>query len=240
MARNHETGDGARIAPLSDVDDFEVAEGYPDVRGWRVNAADGTEVGKVHELLVDLDSLRTRYLDVRLTTDIAATTEDRDVLVPIGAARIDDDHDVVTVPLNTERVGLLPPYTHGAITREQEYEVRRHFSFSRAAAEGAAAAGAAAAGAAATADAAASADAAATADVARDSRDFYDDEAYDDRRFFSSRRRTGEVADTARVAGDSEVRVPLQPDDSVVVKRGEGGRDEIIIRRPRGDERTAG
>ena len=234
MARNHETGDGARIAPLSDVDDFEVAEGYPDVRGWRVNAADGSEVGKVHELLVDLDSLRTRYLDVRLTADVAATSEDRDVLVPIGAARIDDDHDVVTVPLNTERVGLLPPYTHGGITREQEYEVRRHFSFSRAAAEGAAAAGAATAG------AAAAADSATAADVARDSRDFYDDEAYDDKRFFTSRRRTGEVTDSTRVAGDSEVRVPLQPDDSVVVKRGEGGRDEIIIRRPRGDEPTAG
>jgi hypothetical protein len=35
------------------------------------------------------------------------------------------------------------------------------------------------------------------------------------------------------------MRVPLQADDSVVVKRGEGGRDEIIIRRPRPDERSA-
>src|SRR6476660_1246368 len=123
---DYEAGAGSRIAPLGEVDDFKVAEGYPDVRGWRVNAADGSEVGKVHELLVDLDSLRTRYLDVRLTADVAATSEDRDVLVPIGAARIDDHHDVVTVPLNTDRVGLLPPYTHGGITREQEYEVRRH------------------------------------------------------------------------------------------------------------------
>lgn len=236
MARDHGTADGSRIAPLSDADDFEVAEGYPDVRGWRVNAADGSEVGKVHELLVDLDSMRTRYLDVRLTADVAATSEDRDVLVPIGAARVDDDRDVVTVPLTVERIGLLPPYDHGAVTRDQEYEVRRHFTMGRTA-EGAAATGAAAAGAAAAATGA--------TDAAREPRDFYDDDAYDDRRFFSSRR-TGKQADrdkrpeqTDTRASETEVRVPLQADDSVVVKRGEGGQDEIIIRRPGTDERSA-
>jgi hypothetical protein len=226
MAKDYETADGSRIAPLGDVDDFEVAEGYPDVRGWRVDAADGTEIGKVHELLVDLDAMRTRYLDVRLTTEIAAAPEDRDVLVPIGAATIEQDHDVVRVPLTAERVGLLPPYTHGPVTREAEYEVRRHFTFGRAAAEGLAAGEAASA--------------------ARESRDFYDDEAYNDRRFFTSRnaardaRDVGTATTAATGTGETEVRVPLQADDSVVVKRGEGGQDEIIIRRPRSDERSAG
>ncbi|HEX5971848.1 MAG TPA: PRC-barrel domain-containing protein [Gemmatimonadaceae bacterium] len=228
MAKDYETTDGSRLAPLGEVDDFEVAEGYPDVRGWRVDAADGTEVGKVHELLVDLDAMRTRYLDVRLTSEVAAAPEDRDVLVPIGAANIEQDHDVVRIPLTAERVGLLPPYTHGAVTREQEYEVRRHFTFGRAAAEGMAASEAASA--------------------ARESRDFYDDETFDDRRFFSSRKGDREVRradDTATVAdrpvtsGESEVRVPLRAEDSVVVKRNEGGHDEIIIRRPRSDERGA-
>ena len=234
MAKHdYETGDGSRIAPLGEVDDFKVAEGYPDVRGWRVQATDGTEVGKVHELLVDLDSLRTRYLDVRLTTEVAAAPEDRDVLVPIGAASIDNDHDVITIPLTAERVGLLPPFTHGGITREQEYEVRRHFTFGRSAAESAAVAGAA--------GAANAANAASAADASRESRDFYDDEAYNDQRFFTSRRRqedTRNIEDTAR-ASESEVRVPLQAEDSVVMKRGENGQDEIIIRRPRSDERSA-
>jgi hypothetical protein len=36
---------------------------------------------------------------------------------------------------------------------------------------------------------------------------------------------------------DDEIRVPVERDDAVVLKRGEDGRDEIIIRRPRGDER---
>lgn len=236
MAKDHRTGDGSRIAPLGEVDDFEVAEGYPDVRGWRVDAADGTEVGKVHELLVDLDALRTRYLDVRLTDEVAGTSEDRDVLIPIGAARVDDDHDVVTVSLTAERVGLLPVYTHAPLTREQEYEVRRHFTIGRAAAAGAAGVAGAAAG-------AAAAGASDAANASRESRDFYDDEAFDDRHFFSSRdsastNRNSTAPDHRDVDGETEVRVPLKAEDSVVVKRGEDGRDEIIIRRPRSDERT--
>ena len=69
MAKDYETDDGVRIAPLGAIRDFEVAEGYPDIRGWRVDSADGREVGKVHELLIDIDNMRTRYLDVRLTSD---------------------------------------------------------------------------------------------------------------------------------------------------------------------------
>src|SRR4051812_35918412 len=32
----YETEDGSRIAPLGELSDFEVAEGFPDIRGWRV------------------------------------------------------------------------------------------------------------------------------------------------------------------------------------------------------------
>ena len=59
--------------PLSALDDFEVAEGYPDIRGWHVASADGQEVGKVHDLLIDVDHMRTRYLDVRLTKELASS-----------------------------------------------------------------------------------------------------------------------------------------------------------------------
>ena len=214
MAREYETEDGARIAPLGELHDFEVAEGYPDIRGWRVDAADGTHVGKVHELLVDVDIMRTRYLDVRLAPEIAASPGDRDVLVPIGAARIDDAADVVVVPLPVERVALLPPYDHGLLTRAHEFEVRRHFS-----------AGAAPVGAAA--------------------REFYDDAAYDDRRFFSARHRARPAGTVESGAArdirvdDAGVRVPVAREESVVLKRGDDGRDEVIIRRPKAEEDRA-
>jgi photosynthetic reaction center H subunit len=261
--------DGVRIAPLGALDDFQVAEGYPDVRGWRVFSSDGQEVGKVHELLIDVDNLRTRYLDVRLAQTIAATPGDRDVLVPIGTAHIVDDENVVRVPLSAERIGLLPVYDHGHLSRVHEVEVRRHFSLGEAAA--AAATGA-------------------VTDTA--GRTFYDDAGYDDRKFFGQRnvpltddelaaRRAAERPVTDRPVADrpvadrpltdreladrefaprdprdadralvdrvvmdrdirtreGEVRVPVERDESVVLKRGEGGRDEIIIRRPI-DERS--
>ena len=229
MARDYETEDGVRIAPLGELRDFEVAEGYPDIRGWRVESADGREVGKVHELLIDIDNMRTRYLDVRLDRAVAATPGDRDVLVPIGTAQVADGSDVVRVPLTAERVGLLPLYDHGRLTRTHELEVRRHFSLGEAAAATAGAAGATAA---------------AAAPSAAPERGFYDDAGYDDHRFFSARRTprpretvADEAADVRRAARakDDEIRVPVERDDSVVLKRGEDGRDEIIIRRPVGD-----
>jgi len=262
--RIYETDEGIRIAQLSALDDFEVAEGYPDIRGWTVASTDGQEVGKVHDLLIDVDHMRTRYLDVRLTKELAASPSDRDVLVPIGTAQVVEDKKVVRVPLTAERFGLLPMYEHGRLTRTHELEVRRHFSLGEAAAAAGAGAAATAAG-----------------------RDFYDDEGYDDRRFFGKRRPTradeqvaarrveAERAEAARVdaerndavrdevrrdvierdaverdavqrdaverdvrARESEIRVPVEREDAVVLKRGEDGRDEIIIRRPIGEGRS--
>jgi photosynthetic reaction center H subunit len=216
MARDYENEAGVRIAPLSELKDFEVAEGYPDIRGWRVDSTDGTEVGRVHDLLVDADRLRTRYIDLRLTPEIAATPGERDVLVPIGAAHLDEQANRVILPLPAERVGLLPPYDHGRVTRAYEYEIRRHFSLGQAAAAAAGTVGATAA------------------------RDFYDDERYDDRRLFSTRHADSRqlkepmAADTQRDvrADETGVRIPVAPDESVVLRRGDDGRDEVIIRRP--------
>jgi hypothetical protein len=213
MAREYETEDGVRIAPLSVLSDFEVAKGHPDIRGWRVDSANGVEVGKVHDLLIDIDQMRTRYLDVRLTREVAASPDDRDVLVPVGTAELAEGSDVVRLPLTAERVGLLPLYDHGRLTHAHELEVRRHFSLGEAAA---AAATGAAAGAA--------------------TRNFYDDEGYDDRRLFGKRHRPPtadrNLAEREIRARDGEIRVPVERDESVVLKRGEGGRDEIVIRRP--------
>ena len=225
MGKDYRTEDGAQIAPLSELKDFQVSEGYKDIRGWRVDSADGKEVGKVHDLLVDLDGMRTRYLDVRLHSSIAASHGDRDVLVPIGSARIADEGDVVVVPLNADRVTLLPPYDHGMLTRMHESEVRRHFTLGEAAAGTAAAVAASA-----------------TTTDRPVERPFYDHEAYDDRKFFQVKPRKDQAIDAASttpqrdIHGDlAETRIPVAPEDSVSIRRGEGGNDEVIVRRPQAD-----
>src|SRR5919201_3039830 len=95
---------------LSDAKDLKVAEGNPDVRGWDVLAADGTEVGEVKDLLVDPGAMKVRYLVVELDKEVAGT-DDRRVLIPVGAARLDDDDDKVLLQgMALQALAGLPPY----------------------------------------------------------------------------------------------------------------------------------
>jgi hypothetical protein len=55
-----------RLRRLHDLRDYEVADGYPDVRRWTVKTSDGTTIGEVEDLIVDTQALRVRYLVVEL------------------------------------------------------------------------------------------------------------------------------------------------------------------------------
>jgi uncharacterized protein (TIGR02271 family) len=154
--------DTPRCAALRDLGDYEIAEGYPDPRGWSVRSSDGRDVGKVHDLIVDTGTMRTRYLAVRLDDEVAGNRDRHDVLVPIGAARLDDDRDDVVVnDLTADRFATLPSYDAGALTRDQEHELRTHFTAGDAMSAGAIGPGATAGS------------------------DFYDHAHFDDRHFFS-------------------------------------------------------
>jgi sporulation protein YlmC with PRC-barrel domain len=119
-----------RVVPLDQLDDFRVASGDPDVRGWEVVGSDGGKIGEVDELLVDTRAMKVRYLDVDLDLDDGAPSGDpgRHVLVPIGYARLDREHDRVIVDeLAAADLRALPSYEHGPITRDFEASVRDTF-----------------------------------------------------------------------------------------------------------------
>lgn len=114
-----------RVVPLDEMDDFEVKEGDPDVRGWKVLGSDGRKIGEVDNLLVDRTAMKVRYLDVDLDDDGG---EDRHILVPIGYARLDEEDDRVFVDgLSSTDVAALPAYDHSPVTREYEASVRSRF-----------------------------------------------------------------------------------------------------------------
>jgi hypothetical protein len=114
-----------RVVPMDDLDDFRVAGDAPDPRGWEVVAADGRRIGEVDELLVDTGAMKVRYLDVDLDDEIVAGEHDRHVLVPIGYARLDRDHDRVIVDeITSGDLRAIPAYDHGPITRDFETSVR--------------------------------------------------------------------------------------------------------------------
>ena len=121
--RNERTVDGEerRLALLGELRDYQVMRGYPDVRGWEVVVADGRSVGQVHDLLVDIQEMRTRYLDIHLDGRTQGVTEEHDVLVPIGAARLDETDDrVILDPTAASRLASLPRYDHGNFSRDEE------------------------------------------------------------------------------------------------------------------------
>ena len=120
--------DLSRVVPLDELDDFKVADGDPDVRGWEVLASGGRRIGKVDDLLIDRTAMKVRYLDVDLDDDLLETGDDRHILIPIGYARLDEDEDQVSVPeLAIDRLGTIPAYTRDSLTREHETDTIRSY-----------------------------------------------------------------------------------------------------------------
>lgn len=111
----------SRIAPLSELDDYEVADGYPEVRGWEVRDAGDRSIGYVYDLLVDVGALRVRYLDVELAPRFATTEADRRVLVPMESIDLDGTGDQVLLPgVNVADVRGLVPYARRGVRVEPD------------------------------------------------------------------------------------------------------------------------
>ena len=151
-----------RVVPLDELDDYQVAEGDPDVRGWDVMASDGRKIGEVDELLVDTQAMKVRYLDVDLSDEIIASAggEDRHVLIPIGYARLEASDSRIRIDnLATDQISTLPAYEHGRLDRTYETDLRQRFDRDYTGVTG--------------------------------DEDFYAHDSYDENRFFGEARRRG-------------------------------------------------
>jgi len=125
------SGGEGRLAMLSDLDDFTVAEGDPDPRDWEVTASDGRTIGQVKDLVVDTSAMKVRYLDVDVDEEALGATElrDRHVLIPIGYARLDEDEDQVFVDaISSADVSRLPAFEGLPLRRDTEDRIFGFFS----------------------------------------------------------------------------------------------------------------
>lgn len=118
----------AELMHLDDLDDYKVAEGEPDIRGWDVRTSDGTEIGEVEDLLVDTLAMKVRYVEVKLDRKLDDGGSARLVLFPIGTARLDDNADDVYVNLAVGEIASLPTYVHGSMNREDERLLHDRFA----------------------------------------------------------------------------------------------------------------
>ncbi|HTK49080.1 MAG TPA: PRC-barrel domain-containing protein [Gemmatimonadaceae bacterium] len=114
-----DTTSRGKLRHLDDLDGFRLADGTPDLRGWDVTADDGQKLGEVVGLIVDTGARQVRYLEVKLDDEVASkfarandtldprTEPLQHVLVPVGAAQIDDDHhDICLGTQALEMAGL--------------------------------------------------------------------------------------------------------------------------------------
>lgn len=88
------------LSRLSELEGYDVAEGSPDIRGWRVVDEAGREVGDVADLLVDTSSAEALYAAVDLEDGAEAD-------VPIATILLDEQAEAVhlTEPLVTKAAG---------------------------------------------------------------------------------------------------------------------------------------
>lgn len=94
---------------LSQLNDFDVAPGEPDIRGWTVKTAQGREIGSVSDLIVATEALKVRQIEVNLNRDATPSSGEHQMIAPIATADIDTrDKSVILHGLTTEQIGALP------------------------------------------------------------------------------------------------------------------------------------
>lgn len=121
---------GTNLRRMSDIkNDYEVADDHEDVMDWDVVGRDGTKIGEVEDMIVDMQAMKVRYLEVELGDDLPGVQDDQRVLVPIGMAELDySNKNVLVSNMDSTMVTSFPAYRGEPITREYENSLMSSFS----------------------------------------------------------------------------------------------------------------
>jgi sporulation protein YlmC with PRC-barrel domain len=99
---------------FSDMEDVEVSEDDPDVRGWDVVSSDGHDIGEVKDLLVDTSSMKVRCLEVELEGSHFNWNDNRRVAIPVDSVSLDEENDDVVIQgMGLAEIGRLEEYRPG-------------------------------------------------------------------------------------------------------------------------------
>jgi hypothetical protein len=117
-----------RVARLGKLDDYKVADEEPDVRRWHVLTSDGVRAGDVADLIVDLQAMKVCYLEVHLDKDALRLRGPRHVLVPIGAAWLEEDEKIVRTPVTAAELIAAPAYDPRSFSEADHEALRRRYA----------------------------------------------------------------------------------------------------------------
>lgn len=195
--------DNTRLNHLEELkgSDFQIAEGMPDIQGWKIVDISGEKIGKVKDMLFDKEARKVRYIITTVNSDVDGL-DDRDVLIPIGQAELDIPDEEVKIPTHTfSQLAGLPSYISGELTPEHEYSVRNTFLNSgtgMSSGTGAMGSG--------------------TMDTPYNRETFYTDESFDEGRFYNRERHSG---GTQNLSGSGDINAPENLDRADEIDRAE-------------------
>ncbi|MBD0258650.1 MAG: DUF2382 domain-containing protein [Cytophagales bacterium] len=130
LNRSSQGWEGSNLRRMSDIKkDYEVADDHEDVMDWDVVGRDGTKIGEVEDMIVDMQAMKVRYLEVELDDDLPGVQDDQRVLIPVGIADLDySNKNVMVSSLDSSMVTSFPAYRGEPITREYENSLMSSFS----------------------------------------------------------------------------------------------------------------
>ena len=110
-----------------DHSNFEIVKGEPDIRGWDVRYKNGEKIGSVEELILDTKAKKVRYMTVDLDEN-ELRLENRKIVIPIGFAELDEQHDDVLIPnVSVDQLCRLTDYKRNSLTPELERSIASVF-----------------------------------------------------------------------------------------------------------------
>jgi hypothetical protein len=121
------SAEGANVARLGELRDYQVADGEADVRGWHVLTRDGRRAGEVHDLVVDPYAMKACYLEVELDKDALRLRKSRRVLVPAAAVWLNDDEEIVRLGVTASELMAIPSYDRLSFSRADADVLRRRY-----------------------------------------------------------------------------------------------------------------
>lgn len=111
--------DTTNLAPLSRLDDFKVASGDRDVRGWDVIARDGKKIGDVDDLLVDTTARKVRFVSVDLDRGLLGALTGKaggHVLIPVEDITFDSGNRVMLNSISSSETSSLQTYDYDSFS----------------------------------------------------------------------------------------------------------------------------
>jgi hypothetical protein len=118
--------DPRRLVPLAELNAFRVAAREADPRGWSVVDRDHTVIGSVSDLLIDLATMKARYLICELKVN---DEEARRVLVPVEFVRLDRSAHAAALPSFTPSLfAELDSYNGEPPKPEREAQMLERFA----------------------------------------------------------------------------------------------------------------